>query len=452
MVNKSLNKLALEPGEHEHLESLFANASFQGLAALNQRANSFELNTPTETDHCRILSWLLDPNEAHGLGGVVLHAFYGACKAAARRKPENDFFENVPLSTLMQSQSGVYIVCEQVTDKSNRVDIVIYCPIAKWAIAVEVKYGAKLASHQLSNYSAWIDTVLIGECQIPAGNILKIYLDKYEHKKTNTDKGWVEVNYDWLPLVIQDALKHSRIPTSHTNFLQDYVYYLNDSIGETEWYPQSEEEAASIAYEEEKGLLVAIEKLGLMYDSKTVGHRQGVIAALSVNNQRDQFALLQILRNEEIISWLEDYSGADKLAQELRKRPDLYGIEADSQGSSLDLRFKSWARFGSSAGVDEWPVFVRIRIVQSKKPDASDGQFTIQTWLHMDYEELLEEYHSELKKMAKWYSPRATKLAWVRVEKDVPTKEKKWPEVAAIAMLMEKLDKKMKAVTSSTMN
>jgi hypothetical protein len=57
MSHANENRLKLSSNDRKSLEALFSSPEFQSLEANNQFANSFELNTPTETDHCRILAW-----------------------------------------------------------------------------------------------------------------------------------------------------------------------------------------------------------------------------------------------------------------------------------------------------------------------------------------------------------------------------------------------------------
>ena len=139
------------------IEALIEDDDFE---RLNQRLSERTLFdvlgiSQDELSHSRMVAWLLDPTESHGLGSKVLRRFlYTASKLALAA--EIDFAKNgLPITPLLAetlSLADVRLRCEYSLSNRRRPDVVTWSENEHWLCVIENKVLSDEGEEQTTSY------------------------------------------------------------------------------------------------------------------------------------------------------------------------------------------------------------------------------------------------------------------------------------------------------------
>jgi hypothetical protein len=141
--------------EMRSIEALLEDAEFQRLERSLSEPILFDIlgMTFNEGIHSRMLRWLLDPSESHGLGTTFLRRFlYAAAKASV----QNDYGVNghpiTPLEAESYSFADVSVDAESELPNHRRLDLVVRSEREKWLCVIENKVLAAEGDEQTISY------------------------------------------------------------------------------------------------------------------------------------------------------------------------------------------------------------------------------------------------------------------------------------------------------------
>jgi hypothetical protein len=200
--------------------TLLANSKFIELNALLNRFNIFEATDMgrREVKHTKFLSYLLNPNESHGLGDEFLCAFLSKLPLVSLAN-----FEIMSLHTELAE-----VKSEWFAENSGQVDLIIKIPIinssntgVKYLIlALENKINATQGANQLINYSR----ALCAAFEREKFSLVKYLLTNQDEE--SLDPSWNEILYKDTVI---PAIK--QIQQSKTEKFSAYIkYILNDYL------------------------------------------------------------------------------------------------------------------------------------------------------------------------------------------------------------------------------
>ncbi|MCV2362824.1 PD-(D/E)XK nuclease family protein [Paucibacter sp. DJ1R-11] len=188
---------------------MYGDPDVHQLLALGARHHALHICTPREINVSRLIAWLLDPNEGHGLGDKALRSLLaqaGRSENAANldlktyRFLEPAKVHNLALSSLIVKTElnvlaklpakGKASAVKATERKRDLLDIVAIDPGLQLCVAIENKFGAAEGPTQLTRYMDGLANLF------PKYTRIHIFLDKRDevpgHEK------WLGVGYGWL--------------------------------------------------------------------------------------------------------------------------------------------------------------------------------------------------------------------------------------------------------------
>lgn len=154
----------------DHANALYGDPEVHQLLALGARHRALDICTPREINVSRLVAWLLDPNEGHGLGDKALRSLLAEAGRAehaenlnisTRRFLAPAKVHNLALSSLIvKTELNVLAkrkpargkATVQKERKRDLLDIVAIDPGLSLCVAIENKFGARESSDQLQRY------------------------------------------------------------------------------------------------------------------------------------------------------------------------------------------------------------------------------------------------------------------------------------------------------------
>lgn len=204
--------------------TILANQKFIELNALLNRFNIFDATDMgrREVKHTKFLSYLLNPNESHGLGDDFLCAFLSKLPLASLVN-----FEIMSLHTELAE-----VKSEWSFGNLGQVDLLIKIPFINQAnvsvryliFALENKINANQGVSQLANYSSALSTAFDGEAFI---FIKYLLTDKDENA---LDPSWCEILYKdtVIPAIKQVQQSKSEKVSAYIKYiLNDYLQLMD---------------------------------------------------------------------------------------------------------------------------------------------------------------------------------------------------------------------------------
>lgn len=215
------------PASSEHLiEKFFADSDVQRLVNSTARSSPLQVCFPKEVNVSRLVAWLLDPSEGHGLGDLAI-------KSLLTQAWWNLDETSVPVATKRflspaNVQTESFSACVVTTelellkaghgDKS--LDVLIIDPTQRRYIAIENKYGAVQSPEQLREYRERLEKLF------PSFLGVHILLDSSE-LEADDDK-WVRVDYTWLT----DFLEESESRSSTSPHVREALAQFREAVGD----------------------------------------------------------------------------------------------------------------------------------------------------------------------------------------------------------------------------
>ena len=216
---------------------LLAKDDFLQLDKLLNRFNIFEATDMSmqEIKHTKFLSYLLDPNQSHGLGEAFIKNFVARI---------SEKFANFPkildLDFSFAEVKPEFRFSEDKKDaKKNSLDILMKIPLRSASdkhiiLAIENKIGSKQGATQLQDYSSALSSKFNNEEK--AGRLFKLYLTVNDEEVNDVE--WESITYGniVLPAVNTtiDALKNRGSQHLEATLINYYELLMEDEYGEQE--------------------------------------------------------------------------------------------------------------------------------------------------------------------------------------------------------------------------
>jgi hypothetical protein len=144
--------------EDRAIEALIEDVDFQDLRNRLSESTLFDVLGVSfeERRHSRMLAWLLNPSETHGLDDTLLRNFLRAAAKSARHGREICFEEDCHLMTPLEAETWTFsdlrIDPEYPLPSGRRPDIVLWSAREKWLCVIENKIFAGEGEAQTADY------------------------------------------------------------------------------------------------------------------------------------------------------------------------------------------------------------------------------------------------------------------------------------------------------------
>lgn len=372
-----------------HANALLADAEVQRLMSASARRQALAICTPREINVSRLLGWLLDPTEGHGLGDRALRALLtvaGQKEAVAGLDAKSqDFLAAHHIHSLAFSPLIVETELKANLAESNRsVDVAIIDPLNKLCIAIENKFGAREGPMQLKQYEKDLAKRFKGYTRI------LIFLDRLEAEPGS--KAWLPVGYGWLSGFLLGEEDNASLSSDIRRTLREFREAVQDEDDESASTSSLDKMIASVALRHQLSIQKMLEVTrdrgrGLDF----LDHLAALAANCGTEEGRAELALFQLYRRRPTL-W--DRCGHEyryaRFTTELAKSfPDL-DHEVKRVNSWYTL--KAWERLIAPDQRDDYyfPAAVRMQ-EQSEK-------YKVTTYVNL--RQVRPENHAALRALA----------------------------------------------------
>ncbi len=176
----------------------FADSNVQRLLTSTATWQPLQICYPREVSMSRMLAWLIDPSQGHGLGDMALQSLL---IRAWTNSEESDISKTVqhflaPSNVMTEGFSSVVVTTEVDLDKCS-LDVLAVDASQRRFIAIENKFGARESEKQLRKYRRGLEKLFPG--------FLGIYIFLDSNESQPSDPSWISVGYDWLAEFLRDA-------------------------------------------------------------------------------------------------------------------------------------------------------------------------------------------------------------------------------------------------------
>ena len=321
--------------ESDLINHLISDPDFKKVQLWNQHVNGFELNSMRETNHSRMIGWMLNPRESHGLGTWPLTWLLNTCWKKAMDQDEDlrpDFYQedyaNPSHVSQMNLQGSVFML-EHATDKYGQIDLLVMCPEEKLAIVVENKYGANETKGQLKRYGKW------GDKNLKDYNVLYLHMDGYEKWDGAQRHQWLKISYDWLIEVLEEAKSNVNVPSRVSRIIEDYYHTLVElDLIEDGYFSQVKPAVYKLIKTHDKALKVMIDKELPLIEDKTY-------ISMMVESQASDTRLLSLYyQNKIAINLLIGWDLYDEIEDYLHSK--IKGIDVEFGSNFISVHLGKW--------------------------------------------------------------------------------------------------------------
>lgn len=436
----------------KHAGALFADPEVHQLLGLTARRQTLAICTPREINVSRLLAWLLDPSEGHGLGDKALRSlliFAGqtdqvACLSGADR----DFL--LPHNVHQLALSGLVVntelnvrprrtpragTTEAAAKKRTRdfLDVAVIDPVTKLCVAIENKFGAGESDGQLKRYRGGLEKLF------PTFTRIYIFLDKFEAEPK--DDQWLPVGYSWLNGFLLEQEGNAMLSTNVRRTLAEFREAVQDK----------DEESASTSAKSKLVTSISARHNDAIEAMCEIARPKGKIflelmKELSADTRsaegRARLALFKLYRTRTML-WDECHQQARFAAffKELSEHfPDL---DSDVKRVNSWYSLSSWERFINPEYQEEYfyPAAVRVRL--------QDKKFNVITYLDLrsvrqDKRDALRELVTKTRHMQGGNSPKRNGDTFDLFRKEDLTQTVAVQEVLA---QLDWLQKELEAIT-----
>ncbi|MEX1196330.1 MAG: PD-(D/E)XK nuclease family protein [Pseudohongiellaceae bacterium] len=255
------------------LDPLLADPRFETLKRTAMSFNTLHIRSFNENRHSEMLAWLLDPNEAHGLGDRFLRRLLLKCLNAKSESGEiHKGLKGVSASDLQAySMSQALVFNEVDISRNGRIDILVVEPSLGIVVAIENKYGAGETGNQLERYQTWIEKTFPDYSQV------FIVLDAYD--RVSCPAPWVGLPYDWVADFLDTVVSYQELHPRIAFMLKDYLSYIKEE--EYDEWNQYQHDLLVELYEKHRDILTnddvrpeLLRHLFEEYDWETLGQSE----------------------------------------------------------------------------------------------------------------------------------------------------------------------------------
>lgn len=202
---------------HVAIDRFLGDARIQMLRDRSRETRPLQICYPTEVPLTRLLAWLMDPTEGHGLGDGPIRALL----MQAWRQANNGF--EVPLTirnflspSRLEAQTfeDCLLYREVPLSDAGKLDLLLAEPRRRWIIAIENKFGAAEGDTQLKRYRKAL------EKQYPDWVRVLVFLDVYGQPPS--DDAWFGMDYEWLYNELRTAVESPWLSEGSRKILSEF--------------------------------------------------------------------------------------------------------------------------------------------------------------------------------------------------------------------------------------
>jgi len=171
-----------------------------------------------EIRHSNMLSWLLNPNELHGLSDKLLKKFL----IYATKGTNISIMRGLtPVDVDLMNLDDVVVYREK-----DNIDILIVSENSRLVLAIENKIGSSEHSNQLEKYK-------IGLLKDYPNNyhFVLIYLTPDGEESSDIDN-WISMSYEFILEEISNLINIYKIPDKARLYIEDYIKAIRRSVVE----------------------------------------------------------------------------------------------------------------------------------------------------------------------------------------------------------------------------
>ncbi|WP_172672205.1 PD-(D/E)XK nuclease family protein [Variovorax paradoxus] len=366
-----------------HAGSLFEDAEVHELLALTARRQALSICTPREINVSRLLAWLLDPSEGHGLGDRALRSLlvFAGKTGQVEHLSRSDREFLLPHNVHQLALSGLVVNTElQVNAKTKTgarasasrgargsLDVAIIDPTTKLCVAVENKFGAPQSREQLKKYRQRLEKLF------PSFRRIYIFLDKFEAQPD--DPEWLAVGYSWLSGFLLEQENSSVLSEDVQRTLREFREAVQDQDEESASTSSTNKLITSVAARHQDAI-EAMCDLARPKGKIFLELMQELAADTRSAEGRARMALFKLYRTRSML-W-------DECRQQARFAPFFEGLSKQFADLDRDVKrvnswysLRSWDRFVSPEYQEEYffPAAVRVH--------AHDKRFNVVTYLDL---------------------------------------------------------------------
>lgn len=171
-----------------------------------------------EIRHSNMLSWLLNPNELHGLNDKLLKKFL---IYATKGTNINIMKRLTPVDVDLMNLDDAVVYREK-----DNIDILIVSESSHLVLAIENKIGSSEHSNQLEKYK----TGLLKDYPNNYHFVL-IYLTPDGEESSDADN-WISMSYEFILEEISNLINIYKIPDKARLYIEDYIKAIRRSVVE----------------------------------------------------------------------------------------------------------------------------------------------------------------------------------------------------------------------------
>ena len=396
-----------------HANALYGDAEVHQLLALGSRRQALAICTPREINVSRLLAWLLDPTEGHGLGHKALRSLlvqagqaenYVNLSLSDQRFLSPARVHNLALSSLIvKTELDVAGRSRRATTNSrgkrDMLDVVAIDPGMKVCVAVENKFGARESKTQLQRYHSGLAKLF------PGYVCIHVFLD--QGGATPSHPQWLGVGYAWLSEFLREQEQDAAISDQVRRVLAEFRQAVQ----------QEDEESATVTLESRLITTVAArhpDALLAMWDVAVVQQTTKEpflqrLTRLSRDGSMEGQARLSLFqlyhRRPEVWRQCKEQVSFAPFYAALRKQ--FADLEDDVKSVNAYYSLQQWSRFIDSKYADEYAFPVGVRVHRLEK------NFRVTAYMslaHVRPEKRLQllQVAEELRKSAGRQRPRST--------------------------------------------
>lgn len=206
--------MSIEKKDEEALREFLADIEcLDALSPWTERFNIFDILkiSRTEIRHSNMLSWLLDPNENHGLGDKFLK------NTLIQILKENEDKEYDSFKLLLMDLYSFRVFRER-----EYIDILLVSDKEKYVIAIENKIGSSEHNHQLQRYREYLDKEY--------KDYKKILVFLTPDGDEPSDKKWGILTYESILDILDKVYENNELQSDVDLLLKNYTDVVRRNI------------------------------------------------------------------------------------------------------------------------------------------------------------------------------------------------------------------------------
>lgn len=353
----------------ELVEAFIVDPRYQQAVVYNQYRQIFDVISPGETSLSKVIAWLLNPREGHGLGDYFIKALLRDAVANNR--------QICPLTLLDVEQLALknLNVCVEYPhadgDNKRYIDILATDLLSKLVLVIEHKYGSKEQNNQLAAYSKWAESLVASN---PDFRLVRILMDGYEtftreSLQTSEQEKWAIVSHQWLIAALENIVHTDSLQESTRWILKDLLIHLTYRYDLDASFSKPYAFIKSMASDHSE----LVKSCRLIELDTTDGERHNLYEWDDVDFLQWQTALIPeqysqvwqlhqfLVHNASLLLSLEEYHHLEWVEEKLNQAfPDQYTCDLyPGVKTYLEIFKNDWEKFQNKEQ-DRWPFYLEL--------------------------------------------------------------------------------------------